>query len=151
MLQWAFKPPPHEPGVEGVVAVLDENRAMGEPKERPAGVAELRSSDQHRPIDVVPLFGIGVDGGPAVNEGVEEGERSCKRESLSAKLQDEERRVACRFDVDGDELGIVEERLGAQLRSIDRDLLPGNRLLGPTGLQVNGFHHCRLSNAERRN
>ena len=47
MLQRAFEPSPHQPRVESVVAVLHENCALGEPKERSAGVAELRSSDQH--------------------------------------------------------------------------------------------------------
>jgi hypothetical protein len=76
MLQRAFEPPPHQPGVKRVVAVLHENRALGEPKKSPASVAELRSSDQHRTIYVVPLFGVGIDRGSAVDEGVEEGERA---------------------------------------------------------------------------
>jgi hypothetical protein len=139
MLQRAFEPPSNQPGVEGVVAVLDENCAVGESKKRPAGVAELRCSDQHRTIDVVPLFGVGVDRGPAVDEGVEEGERPRKLESLRAKFEDEERRVTSRFHVDGDELCIVKERLRAQLRGIDRDLLPWNRLCGPSWLEKDWF------------
>jgi hypothetical protein len=113
MLQRTFEPPPHQPGVERVVAVLHQNCALGEPQKRPASVAELWSADQHRTIDVVPLFGVGVDWSPAVDKGVEEGERTRERESLSAKLQDEKRRVTCRLDVDGDELGIVKEGLRA--------------------------------------
>ena len=47
VLERAFQALAHQPGVEGVVAVLDENRALGEPQERPAGVSELRRSDEH--------------------------------------------------------------------------------------------------------
>ncbi|MEA2655862.1 MAG: hypothetical protein QOI23_1227, partial [Chloroflexota bacterium] len=127
MLERAFKPPPYQPGVKGVVAVLHENRAIREPKKSPASVTELWSSNQHRAVDVVPLFGVGIDGSPAVDEGVEEGERSPQRESLSAKLQDQERRVARRLDVDGDELGIVKKRLRAHLGCVHGDLFPLHR------------------------
>jgi hypothetical protein len=151
MLQRAFEPPPHQPGVKRVVTVLHQNCALGEPKKSPASVAELRSSDQHRTIYVVPLFGVGIDRGPGVDEGVEEGERARERESLSAELQHEERSVPCRLDVDGDELGIVKQRLRAKLGRIDGDLFPGDRLSCPAGLEIDGFHDGRLSSADRMN
>lgn len=150
MLQRAFEPPSHQPGVEGVVAVLDENCTLGEAKECPASVAELRSSDQHRAIDVVPLFGVGVDWSPAVDEGVKEGEWSFEGESLSAKLEDEKGRVPCRLDVDGDELGIVQEGLRAQLGCIDGDLLPLNRVRGPPRFEKDGLRgHLDWAKARR--
>jgi len=74
MLQRTFEAATHEPRIEGVVAVLDEDSALGETKECPAGVAKLWCSYQHRPVNVVPLFGIRVDGGAAVDKGVEEGQ-----------------------------------------------------------------------------
>ena len=151
MLQRALEPPSNEPAIEGVVAVLDQNGALGEPKERPACVAEFRRSNQHRPVDVMPLLGIGIDRCPAIDEGVEEGKRARQLESLRAKLQHEEGGVACRFDVDGDELGIVQQRLRAELWRVDGDLLPGDRLRRPTRLQVEPFQDCRLRSADRTN
>ena len=76
MLQRAFEPPSHQPAVKGVVAVLDQNGSLGETKECPARVAEFGRSDQHRPIDVVPLFGVGIDRRPAIDERVEERKRA---------------------------------------------------------------------------
>jgi hypothetical protein len=150
MLQRAFKPPPHQPGVKGVVAVLHQNRAVREPKKRPAGVTELWSSYQHRAVDVVPLFGVGIDRSPAVDEGVEEGEGSLQRESLSAKLQDQERRVASRLDVDGDELGIVKERLRAHLGCVDGDLFPLHSLSSAARFQEDRLLvHRDCANARR--
>jgi hypothetical protein len=149
VLQRAFEPPTNEPAVEGVVAVLDQNGALGEPKERPTCVAEFRRSNQHRPVDVMTLPGIGIDRRPAIDEGVEEGMRARKLESLGAQLQHEERGVACRFDVDGDELRIVQQRLRAELWRVDGNFLPGDRLRRPARLQVERLQGCRLRSADR--
>lgn len=74
--QRALQTPAHQPRVEGIVAVLDEHGALGESKERSAGVAKFGCPDQHRPVDVVPLLGVRVDRRTAVDEGVEERERA---------------------------------------------------------------------------
>jgi hypothetical protein len=44
---------------------------MRETKKGSAGVAKLRRPDQHRPVYVVPLLGVGIDGRTAIDEGVE--------------------------------------------------------------------------------
>jgi hypothetical protein len=151
MFQRALQPATDQPAVEGVVAVLDEYGTLREAQKRPARVSELRRPDQHRPVDVMPLLGIRVDRRPAIDERVEEGERPRKLESLGSQLQDEERGIACRLDVDGDELGLVQRRLGAQLGRIDGDLLPRHRLRRTAGLQEDGFHDWRLRSAVRMN
>ncbi|HXC77460.1 MAG TPA: hypothetical protein VNU19_10445 [Candidatus Acidoferrum sp.] len=76
MRQRAFQAATHQPAVEGIVAVLDQDSALGEPKERPAGITKLRRADQHRPVDVVALLGVGVDRRAAVDERVEKGQRA---------------------------------------------------------------------------
>jgi hypothetical protein len=88
MLQRAFQAAPHQPAVEGVVAVLDEHRTLREPKECASRIAELWSADQHRAVDVVALFRVRVDRRPTVDEGVEEGQRTGQLESLGAQLED---------------------------------------------------------------
>jgi hypothetical protein len=70
--QRAFQSPAHQPRVEGVVAVLDQDGPLRETKKGSARVAEFRRPDQHRPVDVVPLLGVGIDGRAAIDEGVEE-------------------------------------------------------------------------------
>jgi hypothetical protein len=150
VLERAFEPPTYQPRVEGVVAVLDENGALSEAQERPARVPEFGRPDQHRTIDVMSLLGVGVDGRAAVDERVEKGERSGNLESFGPQLQDQERVVAGRLNVDGDELGIVQWRLRAQLRRIDGDLLPRDRLRRPARLEEDRLHDGRL-NAVRRN
>jgi hypothetical protein len=77
---------------------------------------------------VVPLARVGVDRRAAIHQRVEEGKRAIETESLGSQLQDQERRVACRLDVDGDELGVLQACLRRQLRRIDGDLLPRYRL-----------------------
>jgi hypothetical protein len=69
--QRALQAPAHQPGVEGIVAVLDEHGALGESKEGSAGVTKFGRPDQHRPVDVVPLLCVWVDRRTAVDEGVE--------------------------------------------------------------------------------
>jgi len=151
MLQRALESAADQPAVEGIMAVLDEDGAVRETQERPAGIAKLGRSDQHRPVDVMPLLGVRVDRCAAVDKRVEEGERAGKRESLRAELEDKERSVPCGLDVDGDKLRIVEARLRPELRRIDGDLLPDNRLRGPARLEIDRLHIGRLSSAERMN
>jgi hypothetical protein len=57
------------------VAVLDENSALCETKERPASIAKFGRPYQHRPVDVVTLLGVRIDWSAAVHEGVEKGQR----------------------------------------------------------------------------
>jgi hypothetical protein len=140
VLQRAFQSPADEPGVKGVVTVLDEDRALRETKERPASVTKFRRSDQHRPVDVVPLLGVGIDRCTAVDERVEKRQRAGKLESLSAQLEHQEWRVAGSLDVDGDELGFVQHGQWPDLRCIDRDLLPRHRLGGAARLQEDRLH-----------
>jgi hypothetical protein len=90
MLERALQATADEPGVECIMAVFDEHRALRETQEPPARIAKLRCSDEHRPIDVMAPVGIWVDWSLAVDERVEEGERAFEPEALSADLQDEE-------------------------------------------------------------
>jgi hypothetical protein len=140
MLQRALEPATHEPGVERVVAVLDEDGALREPQEGAPRVSELRRTDQHRAVDVVALLRVGVDRRAAIDERVEERQRAGKLEAFGPQLEHEERRVAGRLDVNGDELRVVEERLRAELGRIDRDLLPRDGLGGPARLEEDGLH-----------
>jgi hypothetical protein len=132
--QRTLQPTAHEPCVEGVVAVLDEDSALREAKKRTSGVAELRRTDQHRAVDVVTLARVGVDGSAAVHQRVEEGKRSIEPKSLGSHLEDEERCVARGLDIERDELGFIERRPGAYLWSVDRNLLPWHRLDGAARL-----------------
>lgn len=150
MLQRAFQAAPHEPGVECVVAVLDEHRTLREPQEGTSCVLELRSTDQHRAVDVVPPSGVGIDGGSAVDERVEKRERLLEREALSSHLQDEERRVAGRLDIQGDELGVVQTRPAADLGRVDRDLFPRDKAASSAGLEVDLARAHRASARARR-
>jgi hypothetical protein len=71
MRQRAFEPPTDQPGVEGIVAVLDQNGALGETEEGPARVAKLRRAYQHRPVYVVSFLGVRVDWRAAIDQRVE--------------------------------------------------------------------------------
>jgi hypothetical protein len=128
MFEWALEATTNEPGVERIVAVFDENSALGEAEECPSGVPELGRADEHRAIDVVTLARVRVDWRAAIHQRVEEGKRAVETESLSAELQNQEGRVARRLDVDGDELGVLQPGLRRQLGCIDGDLFPRNRL-----------------------
>ena len=72
MRQRAFEPPTDQPGVEGIVAVLDQDGALGETEEGPARVTKLRRAYQHRPVYVVSFLGVRVDGRAAIDQRVEE-------------------------------------------------------------------------------
>jgi hypothetical protein len=108
VLEGAAQPPAQEISVEGVVAVLDQDRPLGEAQEGGAGVAEVGGAHQHRAIDLVAAARVGVDGGPAVDQRVEEGQRPRKSEAFGADLQDQEGPVAGGLDVQRHILGRVQ-------------------------------------------
>lgn len=149
MLQRALEPSANEPGVEGIVAVLDQDCAVRETQERPARVAELGSPDQHRPVDVMALLRIRIYWRPAIDEGVKEGQGARQLESLSAQLEHEERGVARRLDVDGDELRVFQQRLRTEFRRVNSYFLPGDKLCRPARLQEQRLQDGRLSSADR--
>jgi hypothetical protein len=91
VLERAFQASTHEPRVERVVAVLDQDGPLGKTKKGAASVAKLWRADQHRPIDVVAPVRVWVDRSLAVHQRVEEGERAVEPEAFGAELQDEER------------------------------------------------------------
>jgi len=128
MLERALQAASDKPGVERVVAVLDQDRALSETQEATPCVLELGRADEHRAIDVVTSAGVRVDGRAAIDERVEERQRAVEPEALGADLEDEERSVAGCLHVERDELGVIERSLGADLRRVDRDLLPFDRL-----------------------
>jgi hypothetical protein len=132
MLERALQATTDEPRVEGVVAVLYENRALRKPQKCAARVPELRRADEHRALDVVTPARIRVDGGAAVDERVEERQRAGEREPFGPDLQHEEWGVACRLHIQRHELGVFESRARTHLGRVHRDLLPRHRLDGAT-------------------
>ena len=129
--------PAQDPGVEGVVAVLDQDRSPGEVEEGPPRVAELGRIDEHFALDQVPPLGVGVDRRPGVDEGVEETQRPAQPEPLGTDLEDEEGAVTGGLDVHRHELGLLERRLGADRGEIVPilDRLPGDQLASPARLE----------------
>jgi hypothetical protein len=150
VLERALQPTADKPRVERVVAVLDQHRAVCETQERATSVLEFGRSDEHRPIDVVALPGIRVDGSAAVDECVEEGKRAFEGESLGAHLEDQEGRVARRLHVERYELSVLESGAPAHLRRVDRDLFPRHQLRGPAWFQEYRFWTHRASARARR-
>jgi len=144
MLERALQAAADQPGIERVVAVLDQHRALCETQERSAHVFELGRTDQHRTVDVMALARIGIDRCAAVDERVEEGERLVQPEALGAELEHQERRVARRLDVEGDELRILEQCLRPKLGCVDRDLFPRHWLGGAARLEKHTPRRCRL-------
>jgi hypothetical protein len=106
------------------MAVLDQHRTPGEVEEGAAGVGELGSVDQHLTPDEVPPLGVRVDRRPAVDQGVEEAQRSAQAEALGADLEHQKGPVAGGLDVDGDELRLRQGRVGADRGQL---LLPAHR------------------------
>jgi hypothetical protein len=137
VLERALQAATDEPRVEGVVAVFDEYRAVGETQEGPARVAKLRCADQHRAVDVMPPVRVRVDRRLAVDQGVEEGERAVQREALCADLQDQEWRVARALDVEGDKLRVFQGCLRAETWRVDGDLLPEHWLDRSARFEIN--------------
>jgi hypothetical protein len=72
VLERGLEASPDEPGVEGIVAVLDQNSALSKTQEGPARVPELGGADEHRTVDVVSPARIRIDGRAAVDQRVEE-------------------------------------------------------------------------------
>ena len=128
VLERALQPAPHEPGVERVVAVLDQDGAVRKAQEGAARVLEFRRSDKHRPIDMVAPARVRIDRSAAVDECVEERQRALERESLRPNLEDKKWRVARRLYVQCDELRLFQPRPRADLGSVDRDLFPRHEL-----------------------
>jgi hypothetical protein len=139
MFERALQSTADEPGVEGVMAVLDQDRAVSEAQEGPTRVSKLRRPYEHGAVDVVAPVGVRVDRRLAVDKGVEERQRSVKPEALGADLEHEEWRVARRLHVEGDELSLIEPRARADFGSVDRDLFPGDRFHGSARLEKNRF------------
>ncbi len=150
MLEWTFEPATDQPGIERVVAVLNENSALSEPQECPARIPELWRADQHGAVDVMALARVGVDGRAAVDQSVEERKRAIETESLGAELEDQEGRVARRLDVDRDELGILQPGQRTQLGCIDGDLLPRHQLRRIARLEEDRLRSHRASVNARR-
>ena len=140
----------HEPGVESVVAVLDQHGTLRESEKCAPDILEFGCADEHGTVDLMALSRIRIDGGAAVDQGVEEGERTAEIEALGAQLQDQEGRVARGFDVQGHELGLVERGRRADVRSIDCDLLPRHRLRGAARFEKDRLQ-LRLRSAKRTN
>jgi hypothetical protein len=135
MLERVLEAAPHQPGVEGVVAVLDQNGAARKAKECPAHVSELGRADQHRAIDLVTPPCIRVDWSAAVDQRVEERQRGVEPESLGSDLENEEGRGAGGFDVQGHELHVFERGVRPERRRIDRDIGPQHWLYGAARLE----------------
>ena len=144
MREWALQAAANEPCVECVVAVLDQDCTVREAKECQSYVPELWGSDEHGAVDLVSLLCVRVDRSAAIDKRVEKRQRAFELEPLGANLQDQERSVAGRLDVEGDELGFVEPRRRSDVRRIDRDLFPGDPLFGPAWFQEDRFHGRRL-------
>jgi len=147
VLEWPGKAATEDPGVEGVVAVLDQDGSPGKMQEGPPSVAELGRVDEHLPLDQVPPLGVGVDRRPGVNQRVEQAQGPAQPKPLGSDLEDQEGPVAGRLDVHGDELGFLQWRLRADRREVvaTLDRHPGDELGGPAGLEpqrpVAGFRH----------
>jgi hypothetical protein len=150
VLERALQAATDEPCVECVVAVLDQDRPLGEAQKRAARVLELGRSDEHRAIDVVAPARVRVDRRAAVDERVEKRKCAVELESLRPDLEDQEGRVARRLDVQGDELRLGQRGMRPDLGGIDRDLFPGHRLCRAAGLQEKRLVGHRASARARR-
>ena len=135
ILQWRSEPATDEVGVEGVMAVLDQHRPARKAQEGSPGIAELGRPRQHRSVDEVALFGVGIDRRTAVDQGVEEGQRPTHPKALGADLQDQERGVAGGLDIERHEVGGLEEGVRTNALGIDDQLLEEHRG-HPPGFQV---------------
>jgi len=135
VLERAIEAAPHQPGVERVMAVLDQHGTLGEAEECPARVAELGGADQHRSVDVMAPARVRVDRRAAVDQRVEERQRAVELEPLGPYLEHQERGVAGGLHVQGDELGVLESRARTQVGRVDGDLLPRHRRGGAARLE----------------
>src|SRR2546430_17244314 len=94
MLEWAFQPPPDEPRVEGVVAVLHQHCAVCEPKECAARALEDRRANEHRAIDLMTLPRVRIDRRGAIDQSAEERQRPFEGEAPCTNLANKKRSVA---------------------------------------------------------
>ena len=150
VLQRTLQAAAHEPRVERVVAVLDEDRALGKTQEAAPRVFEFGGADEHRTVDVVALAGVRVDRRAAVDQGVKEREGPVESKALGPDLEDEEGSVAGRLDVEGYELRVLQQRLATDLRRIDRDLLPWHELTRAAWFEIKRTRAHRASARARR-
>jgi hypothetical protein len=146
----AFQASTDEPGIESVVAVLDQHRALSESQERPASVAKLRRADEHRAVDVMALVRVRVDRRLTVHKRVEKGQRAVEPEALRAHFQHQERCVSSGLHVQGHELRIIESGLWAEIRCVDRDLFPRHGLHGSARFEEERFWVHRVCASARR-
>ncbi|GAC1656129.1 MAG: hypothetical protein NVS9B1_10740 [Candidatus Dormibacteraceae bacterium] len=146
VLERSGQAPTQDPGVEGIVAVLDQDRPPGEVEEPAASVAELRGAGQHLAPDEVAPLGVRIDRGPGVDEGVEETERARQPKALGADLEHQKRPVSGGLDVHGDELGHLERRQRAQRGKVGLDHrgVPGDRLDRTPWLELEDAARHRL-------
>jgi hypothetical protein len=152
MLERVLEAAPHQPRVEGVVAVLDQHRAPRKAKKCPAHVPELGRADQHRAIDLMTPARIWVDWSSAVDQRVEERQRAVETESLGSDLEDQEGRGARGFDVQGHELRVFERGVRPKRGRIDRDIGPRHRLYGAARLEEDRLlRHLASASALRAN
>ncbi len=124
MLEGTLEATTDEPGVERVMAVLDEYCTMRKPKKCAARVPEFGRTDQHRAIDVVSSSRVGIDGRPAIDESVEERQCGVEGEPLGTKLEDQEWSVAGGLDIESDELRLLQGIQRPHLGRVHRYLLP---------------------------
>jgi hypothetical protein len=109
-------------GVEGVVAVLDQDRAPRKAQEGGPGIPEAGRADQHRAVDLVALLRVAVDGGAGLDQGVEEGERAREPEAFGADLDHQEGGVAGRLHVQGHVFRLVERGVRGDRRALRQQL-----------------------------
>jgi hypothetical protein len=150
VLERTFEASTHQPRVERVVAVLDQDSALGEAQEGSARVPKLGRADEHRSVDVVTAVGVRVDRSLAVHQRVEERQRPIEPEAFGANLEDEERRVAGGLDIQRDELRLVQPRAGLDVGRVDGDLLPRHGFDSPARFQENGLGTHRACASARR-
>jgi hypothetical protein len=100
MLEWARQAAADDPGVEGVVRVLDESGSAREVEEGAARIRKLRGVGNHLAIDLMAAARVGIDRRARMDERVEERERTPEVEAFSADLEDEKWAVAGRLDVE---------------------------------------------------
>jgi hypothetical protein len=150
MLERTLQASAHQPGVERIMAVLDQHRTLSEAEKGTASVAKLGRPNQHRPVDVMAAVGVWIDRSLAVHQRVEERQRPVEPETLGPDFQHEERRVAGRLDVKRNELGIVKPRLRFDVRRVDGDLIPRHGLRRSPRFEVDGLGSHRACAMARR-
>jgi tryptophanyl-tRNA synthetase len=140
VLEGSRESPTEDPGVEGVMAVLDQDRSPGEVEEGPPGVAELGCVDQHLALDEMPPLRVGVDRRPGMDQRVEQAQGPAQAEPLGADLEDQEGPVAGGLDVDRHELGLVQRGFRADGREVLLSgwRLPGDQFGSATRLEAQG-------------